>query len=76
MSFEIITEDIFVVACFYRFIFAPGSAKDSVFLLGEFGGVPIQFIKLIIGLLSLILIIISPNHHLQSFSLPPSCFLY
>ena len=36
-----------MVACFAMCIYAPESAIDSVFVLGEFGGFPIQFIKLI-----------------------------
>ena len=50
VSFEFITGDMFVMACFYRCIFAAECAITSVFLLVEFGGVPINFIKLILGL--------------------------
>ena len=67
---------IVVVACFYRCIFTPDSVIASVFLLGEFGGVPIQIIKLILGLLILILLIISPNSHYHTFLIPPSCLLW
>ena len=51
MSFEIMTGGIVVVACFARCIFPPQSAIASVFLLEEFGRVPIQYIRLILGLL-------------------------
>ena len=51
ISFEIMTGAIVVVACFSRCIFAPESASANVFLLGELGGVPIQFVKLNLGLL-------------------------
>ena len=47
MSFEIMARDSVVVAYFVRCIFAPESAIDSVFLLGEFVGVPIQSIKIV-----------------------------
>ena len=40
-----------MVACFDRYIFAPESAISSVLLLGEFDGVLIQYIKLILVLL-------------------------
>ena len=62
-----------MVAYFYSCIFAPTSAIASAFLLGEFGGVPIQFIKLILGLLISILLIISPKHHSHPCFLPTSC---
>ena len=55
ISFDIITGAIVVVDFFSKCIFAPESAIDSVLLLVEFGGVPIQFIKLILGLLISIL---------------------
>ena len=51
MSFEIMTGSIVVVACSSRYIFAPESAISSVFLLGGLCGVPIKFIKPILGLL-------------------------
>ena len=73
--FEIITGGIIVVDCFSRCIFALESAISIILLPGEIGGVPIQFIKLILGLLISILFIISPNHHSHHFSLPPSLFL-
>ena len=65
--------DIVVVACFARCIFAPEFAIPSVFLLGDFGGVPIKFIKLVFVLLILILLIISPNLHSHPFLLPSIC---
>ena len=67
MLFLIITGAIVVVACFARFIFAPVSAIASVFILGELGGFPIQFIKLVLGLLIEILLIIAPNCHSHHF---------
>ena len=57
------TGGIFVVACFARCIFAPESTIAGVFLLGEFGGVLIQLIKIISGLLISILLIIAPNRN-------------
>ena len=51
MSFEMMTGAIVVVACFSRYKFALESEIAIVFLLGEFGGVSIQFIKLVLGLL-------------------------
>ena len=48
MSFKIKTGAIVVVIFFVRCIFSPDSAIASMFLLGEFGGFPIQFIKLTI----------------------------
>ena len=75
ISFEIMTGAIVVVACFARCIFAPMSAIAGVFLLGEFDGVPIQFIKIILGLLSSILLMIILNRHSHPFSLLPSLFL-
>ena len=65
--FEIITGDIVVMACFAMCIFAPESDIARMLLLGKFGGVLIQFIKLILGLIVSILIIISPNRHLHPF---------
>ena len=49
--FDIITGAIVVVACFARCIFAPESAMAIMFLLLGLGGVSIQFIELILGLL-------------------------
>ena len=51
ISFDIITGGIIVVDCFSRCIFALESAISIILLPGEIGGVPIQFIKLILGLL-------------------------
>ena len=48
MSFNIITGDIFGMACFSGCIFAPESAIASVYLLEELGGVPILLMKLIL----------------------------
>ena len=76
MSLDIISGVIVVVDSVAGCIFTPESAISSVFLPGEFGGVLIQFIKLILGLLLLMLLIISPNRHLHPLSLPPSCFLW
>ena len=75
ISFGIIIGTILVVACFSRCIFAPESTIASIFLLGEFGGAPIQFTKLILGLLISILLIIAPNRHLRPFSLLLGLFL-
>ena len=75
MLFDIVTGVIVLVYCLDRCIFAPESAISSVFLLREFGGVPIQYIKLILGLLISILFIVAPNRHLNPFSLPLSIFL-
>ena len=61
MSFEIMTGAIVVVACFSGCISAPESSVFSVYLLGEFGGVTIQFIKLILGLLISMLLLIAPT---------------
>ena len=74
-SFEMITGYISVVACFSRYIFAPESAIYSMFLQEEFGGVPIHFIKLFLGLLLSILLVITPNCHSHPFSLLPGRFL-
>ena len=41
-----------MVDCFAMCVFAPESEIDIVFLIGEFGGVLIHFIKLILGLLT------------------------
>ena len=60
MSFEMMTGDIVVVDCFARCIFAPEYTIASLFLLGEFGWVPIKFIKLILELLISILLMIAP----------------
>ena len=67
MSFEIMTRAIVVVACFARCIFSPESEFSSILLIGYFGGVPIQFIKLILGLLITILLMITPKLHLHPF---------
>ena len=72
---DIITGAILVVACFARCIFAPKSAIDSMLLLGGLGGVSIQFIKQILGLLILILFVFAPNLHLHPFLLLPSLLL-
>ena len=53
MSFNIITGDIFGMACFSGCIFAPESAIASVYLLEELGGVPILLMKLILWVLIL-----------------------
>ena len=74
VSFEIMTGTIVVADFFDRCIFAPESSISSLVLLGEFGGFPIQFIKLVLGLLISILFIISPNRHLYPFLIPPSWF--
>ena len=58
---------VVVVDWFSKCIFASESDIARVFLLGEFGGLPIQFIKLILGLIISILSIIAPNHHLHPF---------
>ena len=50
ITFGIITRAIVVVDCFARCIFAPEFTIDDVLLPGEFCGVHIQFIKLILGL--------------------------
>ena len=75
ISFEITTRAIVVVACFARCILSPESMIASVFLLGEFSGVLIQFIELILGLLISILLIIDPNRHSHPFYLLPNFFL-
>ena len=75
ISFYIIKVSIVVVDCFVRCIFSPESTISRMLLLGEFYGVPIQFIKLILGLLTSILFIISPNHHSHPFLFPPSLLL-
>ena len=76
ISFYIITGSNVVVACFYRCIFAPDSVISSMLLLEEFGGIPVQLIKLILGLLNSVLSNIALNHHSHPFSLPPSIFLW
>ena len=75
ISFDIITVGIVVVNFFPRCISAPESAIASMLLLGGLGGISIQFIKLILGLLISILFIASPNRRLQLFSFPSSLFL-
>ena len=72
ISFEMMTRAIVVVDCFSRCIFAPESAIASMFLLGEFVGVPIQLIKLILMLLISILLIIASNLNSHPFYLTPS----
>ena len=67
ISFEIMTGYIVVVAFFARCIFTPESTIASVLLLGEFGGVPIQFIKPILGLIISNLLIIAPNRNSHPF---------
>ena len=74
ISFDIITGAILVVACFSRCIFEPASTIASMLLLVGLGGVPIQIIKLILGLLLSILFIAAPNRHSYPFLLPPSLF--
>ena len=76
MSFKSMTGSIVVVAYFYKSILAPESAISSVFLLGEFGWVLIQFINLILGLLISILLMIAPNFHLHPLLLLSIQFLY
>ena len=51
MLFVIITGAIVAVSCFAGYIFAPESAIASVFIPGELGEFPIQFIKLALWLL-------------------------
>ena len=75
MYLDIMTGAIIGVACLDRCMGVTGSEIASLYLLGEVGGVPILFIKLILGLLILILFIISPNHHSHPFSLTPILFL-
>ena len=55
MSFDVMTGVIILVDFWGRCIFASESKIYSLFLLGEFCGVLIQFIKLILGLLISIL---------------------
>ena len=76
MKFDIMTAAIVVVACFARFIFTLESAIAILLLLGEFCGVPILIINLILGLLLLVSLMIAPNRHAYTFSLPPSSFLW
>ena len=72
--FEIMNEAIVLVACLSRYIFAPEYDISSVFLLGELGGVPIKFVKLILGLLISILflspltVICTPFRYLPVYS--------
>ena len=75
MLFGIMIGSIVGVASFSRWIFAPDSLIADVKFLGELGGGPIFFIKLILGVPILILFILAPNRHLHPFSLPPSLFL-
>ena len=75
ISFGIITGSIVVTACFDRYIFAPESEISIMLLPGELGGVPIQLIKIILGLLISILFIINLNPHLPPFLLLPSLLL-
>ena len=49
--FEIVTGAIFGVALFDIWMFAPESTIASVYFIGELGGFPIIFIKLILGVL-------------------------
>ena len=63
---------IVVETCLARCIFTPESAMASMCLLVELGGVPILLIKPSLGVLVLILVIIAPNRHLHTFSMPPS----
>ena len=51
ISFVIIMGAIVLVACFDRCILSLESVIDIMLLLGKFVGVPIQFVKLILGLL-------------------------
>ena len=75
VSLSIITGAILGVACLARCIFAPEYAIASMLLLIWLGGLLIQFIELILGLLILILLTIAPNCHSRPFSLPPIIFL-
>ena len=75
MLFGIMTGSIFGVASFSRWMFAPDSVIADVKFLGELGGGPNFFIKLILGVLILILFILAPNRHPHLFSLPPGLFL-
>ena len=75
ISFDIFTWAIVVVAYFDRCIFAPEAEIYILSLLGELGGVSIQFIKIILWLLISILLIIAPNRHSHPFSIPPSLLL-
>ena len=67
ISFVIIAGDIVVVAFFNRYIFSPESAISSILLQVVLGGLTIQFIKIILGLLISILLIITPNRNLHPF---------
>ena len=75
ISFDITTVSIVGVAWFSMCIFAPECSVDSMLLLKWLGGLSIQFIKLILGILLLISFIIAPNHHLHPFSLLHRLFL-
>ena len=68
ISLDIITGAIVVVSCFARCVLAPESAIAGILLLGELGWVPIQFIKILLGILISNVLIIFPNHHLHNFS--------
>ena len=63
ISYDIITVAIVVVDCFTKCIFSPEYAICSMFLLVDFCGVPIQSIKVILGLIISILLIITSNYH-------------
>ena len=76
MLFDIMTGAIILVACLPRCIFAPEPTIASLFLLVEFGGFLIQFIKIIIGFLISILFVIAPNRHSHPSLLPQSLFLW
>ena len=69
------TGAIMGVACLDRCMGVTESDIASLYLLGELGGVPILFIKLILVLLILILFVVAPNRHHRPFSLPPIIFL-
>ena len=75
ISFEIIIGAIVVVACFARFVFAPESVIASMLLLRVLGGLLIQFIRLIWGLLISFLFIGAPNHYSHPFLVPHSLLL-
>ena len=51
--FDIMTGSIVGVNSFYRWMFAPKYKMDSVYFIGELGGVPILLTKLILGVLIL-----------------------
>ena len=75
ISLSIITGAIVGVSCLDMFIFAPESVIASMLVLVGLGGVSIQFTKLILGLLILILLSIAPNRYSHPFSLTPIPFL-